>query len=348
MQSRSVSGGVLVVIGLLVCATRPSFAFSAAVHEETTKTLCGEAGLPTQFCDRVAIEAASVDGLEWDDLAAHAQLAEGLPLCESANAVITRLVALRDEFRASLAKLAGTPPRRWYEYEGLAARVATAVGRGLHTLQDNHAHLGVSNPEHAWFSLGDECGGAWRSPDDDPAALADARRVTTAALRQVEAEIAQAGVRILLNQYSCKESRAESGSGTPACAPTSSPTPWAVCRYLAEAERWDGIDRRWDITATETGFLEAFLGGARWDMCETTVLYAPPRPTVDISHGAPTCPAIHLLCLGHADEAGTAAGATVPAEVAGCRVARHGDAPAWLALLALAGLPLARWRPRPA
>jgi len=335
----------LAVLAIVCGGATHAQAFLASTHRSITVSLCLKTGLSQRFCDRVAIEAGNVDGEEWDDPAAHAQASSKLSLCQSANAVIARLAALRVELRGALASIAATPAKRWYDYYGQAARVATAAGRALHTLQDNRAHQGMGNPQHAWFSLGEACH-TLTSPDSSQPALEAARGDTTTALRQLVAEITQAGVQQILASYSCDRAAdnvPESGAGGEyPCAGVSSPTPWGACDFLAESKRWDGIDRRWNDSVTQPGFLEAFLGGTLRDMCQVKNLAHPPAAPVNIAGGPPKCVGMTIVCLGKVDDGGEAA---APVD-AGCSFGgRAGSRVALLALAFLvAGLLLARRR----
>jgi hypothetical protein len=324
-----------VLAGVLAAGPAPALAFSQSTHRTTTYRLCVEAGLPDSFCDRVGLEAANVDGSEWDDAAAHGQMVVGWSTCQSADAVVARLVRLHDSFRTTIDTLAATPPGRWYKYGDLSATIARELGRALHTLQDNRAHQGMPNPEHAWFSLGDQCGGPLRSPDSDAAALEEARRVTRNVLGQMAAVVRSAGVERVLAEYSCEPQSSESG-GTAACGSNASPLPWDACGFLAEAEHWDGVDRRWNIAATEPSFLEAFLNGLAVELCADPEIDAPPLADVDVSRGTPSCPAIHVLCLGHADGQELAVDdSAAPAADTGCSVAGVAGSDGGVALFAL-------------
>ncbi len=334
------------VIAATVCAGSafPAHAFMADQHRSITTSLCQKAGLPQQFCERVGIEAANVDGDEWDDLVAHAQGQPGTSMCASASAVLARLASLGDEHRAALAALAATPSDEWYDYYKHAASAARALGRALHTLQDNRAHQGMWNPQHAWFSLGEVCH-ELTSPDSNVAALETARDDTAGVLHQVATEIKSAGVSELLGMYSCQQSTqsyGDSGSvGDQACAGTSSPTPWDACEFLEEAGAWDGIDRRWNDSAVDSGGIEAFFGGTVWDMCEVSNLPVKQRPAVDVSEGPPTCTKMSVLCFGEVSEHVELA---PPNLEGGCSVGGHADGALLLAgaLLLLAGALLRR------
>jgi hypothetical protein len=329
----------LTAVSLALVAGR-ALAFAPSTHDSISRNACREAGLPTQFCDRVGLEAYGVDGDEWDDLAAHAQSKTGRPLCQSANAVVARLAALGLEYRAAFAALAATSENHWYEWYTQAAKAARAVGRALHTLQDNRAHQGMSNPQHAWFSLGDQCD-ELASPDDDLVALARARVDTASVLRQVAGEAEKAGVVQLLGHYSCERSDGPDAAD-PAeqrCTTPATVGPVDACHFLAESKRWDGVDRRWNDSTTETGFLEAFLGGTVWDMCAVSNFAAAARPAVDVLAGPPTCTGISFLCFGKVDDVGASEPDAV--EAGGCGVAGPRGQPAIPSLLIVAGVLLA-------
>jgi hypothetical protein len=111
------------------------------------------------FCRRIGREAFETDYHEWEDLTAHAQRYLGQERCSAADAVLTRIDTLA---RMAITKI------RSRDQEG----AAIAIGRALHTLQDECSHQGMTNEEHSFYSLTQTCEHADVSPDIQPAAIA--------------------------------------------------------------------------------------------------------------------------------------------------------------------------------
>src|SRR5262249_9205434 len=170
----------------LVLASGPAWALKQSEHSKITMAACANAGLPDEFCERVADEVYDVDAFEWNDLSAHAQIDSGQTACDAANAARERLRVLGGDIRGLLSQLdwSSTAP----------THVAVALGRSLHTLQDNCAHHGMPNPQHAWWSLSDQCRSTSLSPDITPSAIACARVETDYAFATFRSAMAQAGV----------------------------------------------------------------------------------------------------------------------------------------------------------
>lgn len=169
--------------------------------------------------------AYNVDRYEWEDLAAHAQPEEGASKCQAANNAVARIRTLAQEMRTiSEASTSYNP------------ELAVAVGRALHTIQDNCAHSGIPNPAHAWFSLSDSCLKTSLSPDVQPQAIACAEAETQRAM-QVFASVIQVPT----------PPPDPSGRGSsPQQDPQFFPPRGGVCDFLKSAVTWDGVDRRWN------------------------------------------------------------------------------------------------------
>src|SRR5262249_23581836 len=118
-----------------------------------------------------------------------------------------------------------------------AARAAlVALGRSLHTVQDNCAHHGMPNPQHAWFSDSDICLGTTLSPDLPDDALSCARVETQAVFESFRAAVLDAGLpaRVLYQPDALH-------SATPAF-----PSRNGICEFMYSCGTWDGRDRGWD------------------------------------------------------------------------------------------------------
>lgn len=333
----------LAALWLLCGLPASAFALEGGDHESVTWGACRDAGLPYDFCRRAAVEAASVDGREWADLAAHAQAEEGLPLCVGADLTLARMETLGGELRAALA---GLQADRWGDD---AEDAAVAFGRALHTIQDNCAHQGMTNPEHSWYTRSDLCHDTDLSPDVQPEALECARVQTRVVMQGLAPLVEELGVARALGDGSCPEPQGGEGGGSTTsdpCWTRVNPGPISVCRFIRSVHVWDGIDRRWD-TGTMADLMSAAwldaLHGLEPDHSSTCDLNdfeaASAEPVVDLSDGPPDCGLLNILCLGPDDSfAGSAPAAATSAEPAGCSVAARptagGSAPFAL-LLAL-------------
>jgi MYXO-CTERM domain-containing protein len=293
-----------------------------------TSAACTSAGLPAAFCDRAAVESYNVDADEWDDMAAHAQMALQNARCDGANATVARMYGLGQDLRLALDG-------------GDATGAARALGRGLHTIQDNCAHKGVPNPEHAWFSLEDSCDGTRLTPDKAPDALPCAQADTAASLASFLDELDLLGVAAadLAGAESARTRKYGWMDG---------------CNFLGEADTWDGRDSRWErdvVGAALQGDLWRGLAGdaATGDICDgdPEAITAPSAPDVDVSDGTHSCLKVHLYCLGKADiEPWADDSVAPPTESSGCSVARTDGGPGVLALVLAAALAGARRRRR--
>ena len=142
------------VLAALVATPTSAFALDQSVHQEISQNACIAANLPKDFCERVATEAYNVDHYEWSRPEAHAQIADSGAsgtACTAANATLERERLLGIDIRASLVTLSRG------QSKDLATHIATQLGRSLHTIQDDCAHHGMTNKQHAWASLTDSC-----------------------------------------------------------------------------------------------------------------------------------------------------------------------------------------------
>lgn len=291
---------------LILAATGSAHALKPSAHADITKMSCRAAGLPRELCTRAATEDYDTDSREWDDLRAHAQIDDGQTACTAADATAERMWQLGKDLRAALAdvEIAAT--------ETNVGQVGEALGRALHTIQDQCAHRGMPNPQHAWFSLGDFCDGTDTSPDTQDDALACAREQTDAVMALVARSVKTAGVAARLDAHSCPpaEGGERSTPQTAICQQRYLPGPFDACSFLGRAKDWDGIDRTWNGERVAPALRDAFAAGlsggsAPRSICrgdERRLSSAVSEPIVDVSHGAPSCVRASLFCLGKADE----------------------------------------------
>jgi hypothetical protein len=339
---------VAVVVPSLFCGG-VAFALKPAVHRSISLTACQEAGLSYDFCRRVGAADYDTDANEWDDLSAHAQIDRDQSACEAADRTATRLASLGSEARDALDSLAGSSSLKD------ADRLAIALGRALHTLQDDCAHHGMPNPQHAWASLSDFCQGTSESPDIQPGAL-DCATSETEAVFSTFAELLDArGVSREVFSGLCAIDLDGDGAGGFDPCRLYLPAPWDACAFLGEADEWDGIDRQWDnarvLPALDAAFVSALRSGqSAPELCGGDPLaLAPsdPAPVSDVSD-VPSCFSAHLLCLGKADSTEAAEanaaffGEAAPkATTGGCQLAGPASggsaAPLLLILFALVG-----------
>lgn len=293
-------------LAVVVAWTSPAHALKPAVHAEVTTTSCRAAGLGANLCARIATEDYNTDAREWTDLRAHAQIEAGQTACTAADATAARLFGLGSDLRAALADVSASVS------EDRVGKVDALIGRALHTIQDDCAHHGMPNPQHAWFSLGDYCDGTETSPDLDPAALACAKTETAAVMTAVAAAIRNAGLATRLDGYSCPEVATNGdhgGSTQTVCQQRALPGPFDACEFLGEAKDWDGIDRTWNNTLVVPALRGAFTAGlssahAPAAICggnEARIANPVSKSIVDIAD-RPHCAKASLFCLGKADD----------------------------------------------
>jgi hypothetical protein len=262
-------------------------ALDQAKHRDISANSCKAAGLDEEFCDHIGAAAYNVDSSEWTTLAAHAQPEDGQSLCDGANAAEARVSSLGSEI-ASALKLPPSADR--------VNALADAMGRALHTLQDNCAHKGVSNQEHGWLSLSDSCQGTTISPDVQPDAVACAQTETEAVMNDFADALYYAGVG---NDEQYQSSHVF----------THWPSRGGVCEFLTGADNWDGTDNRWNNGLVTPGLRQAFLDGMAEqapgiDFCSYSASeLANPNPwdAVDVSGGAKWCLKLDAFCVGKAD-----------------------------------------------
>jgi MYXO-CTERM domain-containing protein len=273
-------------------ASSPAWALKQSEHGRVTAAACARAGLPEDFCDRVTAETYDVDAWEWNDLAAHAQIDDNQTACQAANAARERLRTLGGDVRGLLQETANS--------SSLAPTgVAVALGRALHTVQDNCAHHGMPNPQHAWWSLSDVCAGTSASPDVQPGAISCAHAASDRVFATLRSAMQQAGV------GSDALSMARSGA-------EHWPSRGDICHFMRTlSQEWDGVDRRWENGVVSPA-LEAQLVRAMTvddvstgDICqggERSIALARPNPRYDTSNGEKFCFSMSVYCVGKADD----------------------------------------------
>lgn len=327
--------GIVFATTLLVGSS--AHALNQSKHYDITVASCTAAGLPSAFCSAAGAADYDVDANEWNDLSAHSQIPNDSDACTAANNSLWRAFWFGEQIRAAALGIASSPSQSGVD------TLASDVGRVLHTVQDDCAHAGMPNPQHAWHSLKDTCQGTTESPDIQPAAYACARTETDALF---------AGLVDVLHDNGGVVSSLARASGVG----KSWPAHGDVCDFLASAKTWDGLDRRWDLSIVRpamTAQLLAALDGASDEqfqrVCATAedILPRMSDPQLDTSGGAQSCLGVHIYCLGKADENAmpepppweteeTAAVTPAPVMSGGCSFGGAAPPPAAPTLVALA------------
>jgi hypothetical protein len=257
-------------------------------HYAITVQNCLQWGFSMGFCARVGSEAFNVDAQEWDNLTAHAMPYWTQSQCDAVAAVQGRLRSLGTDARAVLAKPVWTGSD--------ADRLASDLGRALHTIQDNCAHEGMTNPQHAWYSINGYCLSDGEDPDTAPAALQCASGETRAIFYTLAYAVRTFG-------HQLEGLVPDSGLGTV------DPSRAQVCSFLAQWSDFDGYDRRWDNGVVANTFrdtmIHALTDGANvpnaCDGLPTVAGHSPiavrsPRWPVSVSD--PMCFTQKVYCFG--------------------------------------------------
>lgn len=283
---------VLALLGL-IGSSGSALALNQNEHASISERACEDNGFEHDFCERVADEAYNTDHHEFLDLAAHAQPDAGATACAAAGDSMQRLLDRGREIRAALRQVKAAPANH-----DLSAAVAKAMGRALHTIEDNCAHSGMTNPQHAWHSLSDACQGTHDSPDVQDGAAQCAEREANAAFAALRQATSQLGVNIsVMVPYETMRHFPPRGE---------------VCAFLDEAPAWDGVDRRWNnaivvpafraqfakALTTETATLDNICAG------DQTLARPTPDATESTSGGQERCLKIQAYCVGKGDDAG--------------------------------------------
>jgi hypothetical protein len=298
----------------LVLASSPAWALKPSKHRELAEAACNAQKLPSAFCERMGQQVFETDYQEWTTPAAHAQRELGQDRCEAADDAAIRVRT----FGRDLVSDA---------HAGKYEDAAVALGRAIHTLQDECAHHGMTNEEHAFYSMEDMCGDDVDvSPDTQPNAISCAESRTNDAMAEVAAALAD--VRWSGVDYICRDSNDQDS-----CQLASLPSPFQACDFLALHKNWDGTDSTWNGDVVGPALVDAFEHGLVGDIAYVPVCAAPgaidpiaPHPLVtDRETG---CTLTDIACFGKADAPGAA-----PADAGGCAVG--GSPGLLLALLAL-------------
>ena len=315
------------VLPLLVATTTHVWALEPAKHRALAEKACADVHLPDAFCRRMGQEAYQTDYNEWTNLSAHAQRELGEDRCTAADKALWRVDQLA---RTAVAKT------RAGDFEA----GAVALGRAVHTLQDECAHHGMTNQEHAYLSLTQTCTSNDTSPDIQPAAITCATTRTHDAFVAVAAALE--GTRWSYVESICQgNSNNDNNTTTDSCQQAALPTPHMACEFLEEHTDWDGDDSRWNGDIVGPRLLAAFQGGLRGDaappapICpRTTDAIDPPSPHPLVTNREAGCGLIDITCLGKVDDPGSS---QQDASSGGCSTGSGAGAPAFLVLLALLG-----------
>ena len=284
-----------IVIGVLLLSASSAHALNQSKHYDVTLASCTHAGLPNAFCQRVAVDVYDVDASEFNDLSAHSQIPVGSSACDAANASLWRVFWFGGQVRTAAAAVGQRAST------ANADALAQDLGRALHTIQDNCAHSGMPNPQHAWHSLSDTCQGTTESPDVQPAAFGCAANETDA--------VFSAFVDVLHDSGATFSSLRNVGTDNDKHWPAYTD----VCDFLGSADDWSGVDQRWDQSVMRPALTNRFVRGlygaddsqfprvctGAFDGVART--YSDAR--LDTSGGAQSCLKIHVFCLGKADGA---------------------------------------------
>ncbi len=280
---------IVFLFGLMPQAAQ---ALSQSDHKKVVKSACGALSLPSSFCGRVAAGAYNVDAYEFDDMAAHAQRADELTLCQGADKLQERVRLLGNQVRAQVLLMKASPS------EDTAEAIADLLGRLMHTIHDNCVHEGVGNPQHGFASLSDTCEDTEISPDLDPNGLTCSAAETTAALNSFKQLLSRVGL---------------SGSSLGVSSvSTHWPTRGPVCSYLRSAYSWDGVDIRWDAAVMIPHIRAQLAHSLTVDdasidsICDPDPAYLDPLwidPPVDVDNvELDWCFTVSVYCIGKADD----------------------------------------------
>lgn len=320
----------------LVAVPSAAHALEQPKHRAISRDTCAAFGFPWNFCKRVGAEVYNVDAFEWNDLAAHAQpdYANGQSQCDGANSAAARVRSLGLDLHNGINSIKNGLP--WANGTNMAA----ALGRALHTIQDNCAHRGVSNPHHAWHSLSDSCEGTSNSPDTRPEAVECAQRETEIVMEAFANAMSDGGLDPAVLDDGVRE-------GT-----THWPKRSEVCEFLGSGNGWNGADDHWNndvvVPALRNQFMAGLFGQSiSGDVCngDGNAIAAWGDPSIDTSSGQGFCLKIQAYCVGKGDGVPEAPPWEDPVEAAidnegvepqGCSVANDRAPGGWALLLLVA------------
>jgi hypothetical protein len=308
-------------IALLLLAA-PAFALNQSVHYQIAYDSCLAHELPEGFCEHVAVADHNVDDYEFNTMAAHSQMENGQTACDGANTAIWRVFWMGQQVRNSIGAVV------YNSTETSITTLAGYLGRALHTVQDNCAHSGMPNPQHAWKSLDDVCHGTSESPDIVPEAATCAREETDAVFDAVFEALSDWGAEkeVLSNISEIHNHLTDYLD---------------ACHYLGSAGDWDGVDRRWDNSIVRPYMRNEIVSAITDDnaqhgwVCDSAPdgLLVSYDDDVDTSGGANSCILINAFCLGKADAVQGQAPATVTN--GGCDVGGNAGESGWLVIMGL-------------
>lgn len=287
---------MLAAAAVLVGASAgPASALAPAKHRAILESACAEAGLPYELCRRAGRAAYETDYREWLTLAAHAQREVGQDRCPAADAAADRL----DQLGLAIVDAAN---------RGDYGTAADELGRAIHTLQDECAHHGMTNPEHAFYSMEQTCGDGDTSPDVQPAAIACATARTRDVMRTVATALATADRYAMNRVCSDYAGGGDGGNQDTTCAQAVLPTPVMGCHFLAEHRQWDGTDTTWDGAIVGPALVAAFTDGLSGVATSHAVCAGddraidPPAPHPTVTDRDVGCALTDVGCLGRADD----------------------------------------------
>jgi hypothetical protein len=251
-------------------------------HSKITGASCRANKLPEAFCARMESEAFNVDHNEWTDLSAHSQTEFGQSTCDAAAAVQTRLHDLGGDVRTILSNADSSP--------STANNLARALGRAMHTIQDNCAHSGMTNEQHAWLDDREICITDGANPDIKPEALACAREESAAVMSAFKDALVAAKV------------NPESLSAATQIV-TNNPSRDQACGFIRGWKKWDGVDGRWDNVKTRHAFRETIVTAftkdrTPKDLCAGGASIASPDRDEKVEVTDPWCPGLSIFCVG--------------------------------------------------
>ena len=316
-------------LAVLIGSSADAWALKPGTHRELAEAACTREGMPDAFCRRMGKQTFETDYLEWKDLSAHAQRELGEDRCTAADAALARVDRLARDLVSSA-------------HAGHLEAAAVSLGRAIHTIQDECAHHGMTNQEHAFYSLTQQCSGDQVSPDVQPAALACARTRTTQVM--VLAARALADVQWSAAYDLCTDSSSENPRDK--CQNASLPSPFMACDFLAENKDWDGEDSTWHPTMVGDALVATFGAGlmntpSTRSMCgANAAAIDPPNPRTPLVDRSKKlgCFSTSLGCFGKVDDGGASSDSM---SSGGCSTS---SSSAGLLVIALALLPRRRRR----
>ncbi len=279
---------------LVLLAASDAWALKPQKHRDLAEAACNQVGLDATFCRRMGKAVFETDYMEWDDLSAHAQTPRGGDRCSAADASVQRVDALA---RAVVAEA----------HAGTLDRAAEDLGRALHTLQDECAHHGMTNEQHAYFSLEQTCGDSDVSPDIQPDAIACAQDRTNRMMALVAPALA--GTDWYSASGLCEDPWNSDRGNQDTCMQAALPTPFQACDFLALHSAWDGTDSTWNASVVGAALESAFAAGLRGDPVSTTVCGGdshaidPLAPAPLVTTPVDSCTLTAIGCFGKVDGA---------------------------------------------